>query len=150
MAMTYPEMVPSLKDSLSKLLPYYPVKLAYLFGSAAAGNATPLSDIDVALVLPDDQVDPGSFLSLEMQISDEISRNCELSEVDVRIINNAPLMFQGEVITHGILLYSSDEDFRVEFETSTRSAYFDFLPAATTIRQAYFDRLSERGFNGKS
>jgi predicted nucleotidyltransferase len=80
------------------------VKLAYLFGSAAAGNATPLSDIDVALVLPDDQVDPGSFLSLEMQISDEISRNCELSEVDVRIINNAPLMFQGEVITHGILL----------------------------------------------
>ena len=141
---------PSLKDCLARILPGYPVKLAYLFGSAAAGNATPLSDVDVALVTMEGQVDPGSFLTLELKLADEISRCCEVADIDVRIINTAPLMIRGEVITYGILLYSSDEYFRVEFETSTRSAYFDFLPAAAMIRQAYFDDLYKRGLNGKS
>ena len=57
-------------------------------------------------------------------------------------------MIRGEVVTHGILLYSPDEDFRIQFETTTRSAYFDFLPVAAMIQQEYFDRLYERGLNG--
>ena len=138
----------SLKVCLNRILPRYPVNLAYLFGSTAAGKATPLSDVDIALVLPDEQVDPGNLLSLELQLADEISRLLEIEEVDVRVINSAPLMVRGEVVTHGILLYSTDEDFRVEFETSTRSAYFDFLPIAAMVRREYFDRLYERGLNG--
>lgn len=138
----------SLKVCLSKLLPRYPVKLAYLFGSAATGKTTPLSDVDIALVLLDEKVDPGKLLLMELQLEEEISRHCEIEEVDVRIINAAPLMIRGEVVTHGILLYSPDEDFRIQFETTTRSAYFDFLPVAAMIQQEYFDRLYERGLNG--
>jgi hypothetical protein len=32
------------------------------------------------------------------------------------------------VVTEGILLYEADPSARVEFETSTRRRYFDFLP----------------------
>jgi len=137
-----------LKGCLSKLLPRYPVKLAYFFGSYAVGKATSFSDVDVALVLPEQKAEPGSLLTLELQLAEEISRHCGIEEVDVRIINAAPLMIRGEVVTHGILLYSCDEEFRVEFEATTRSAYFDYLPIAARVRQAYFDRLYERGLNG--
>ena len=58
--MTDSRIESSLKVCLSKILPHHPVKLAYLFGSTAAGNATPLSDVDIALVLPDDQVVPSN------------------------------------------------------------------------------------------
>jgi hypothetical protein len=52
-------------------------------------------------------------------------------------------MVRGEVVTNGILLFSRDEGFRVDYETSTRSEYFDFMPVAAMHRQAYFERLRE-------
>lgn len=146
--MTAPSIAATLKECLPGILARHPVKLAYLYGSAAAGNATPLSDIDIALVLADGQLEPRELLMFELRVADEIWSACGMGEADVRVINAAPIMFRGEVLTHGILLYSADEEFRVRFETSTRSAYFDFLPVAAQIRQAYFDRLYERGLNG--
>jgi len=142
------ELVSSLKSCLSNILPRYPVKLAYLFGSAATGQTTPLSDVDVALVLTAETISPGNQLALELKIAEEISRHCAIADVDVRMINTAPLMLRGEVVTQGILLYCTDERFRIEFETSTRSDYFDFLPIAAQIQQGYLDRLYERGLNG--
>jgi uncharacterized protein len=142
------ELVSSLKSCLSNILPRYPVNLAYLFGSAATGQTTPLSDVDVALVLTTETITPGKQLALELKIAEEISRQCAIADVDVRMINTAPLMLRGEVVTQGILLYCTDELFRIEFETSTRSDYFDFLPIAAQIQQGYLDRLYERGLNG--
>jgi hypothetical protein len=69
--------------------------------------------------------------------------------VDVRIINRAPLMVRGEVITKGSLLFSREEQFRVGFETQVRSEYFDFLPIAKALQRAHFKRLREGGLNGQ-
>ena len=46
----------------------------------------------------------------------------------MRIINDAPLVLRGKVVTEGMLLYAQDESVRVEFETTTcfpgsKSAY---------------------------
>lgn len=141
-------LVSSLKSCLGHILPHYPVNLAYLFGSAATGQNTPLSDVDIALVLTAEMITPGQQLSMELKLAEEISRHCAITDVDVRIINTAPLMLRGDVITQGILLYCTDEPFRIAFETSTRSEYFDFLPTAAQIQQGYLDRLLERGLNG--
>jgi len=138
---------PDFKACIDRIFHRYPVKLAYLYGSVAAGNATPLSDVDIALVVVNDVIELGKQLEMELDLMDVISRHCG-TEVDVRIINNAPIMLRGEVVTNGILLYSIDEDFRVEFETSTRSVYFDYMPVAAMLRRALSDRLHERGING--
>ena len=68
--MTDLALIASLKTCLSRLLPHYPVKVAYLFGSAASGNATLLSDVDIALVLPDDRAAPGNQLALELELAE--------------------------------------------------------------------------------
>lgn len=140
----------SLSTCLKEVFSKYSIALAYLYGSEAAGRATSLSDVDVALVIADDDYDPKNRLDLELQMEEEIARICGIGNIDVRVMNNAPLMLRGEVVTNGILLYSRDELFRVDYETSTRSEYFDFLPVAVMHRQAYFERLNERGRDGQS
>jgi uncharacterized protein len=138
----------TLKSCLAGVFSRHPVALAYLFGSAATGRTTPLSDIDIALVLLEGQIDDKDRLMFELKVEDELASGCGLSNADVRVINKAPVAIRGEVVTEGILLFSRDEELRVEFETRTRSEYFDFLPAIKFIRESYFDHLRERGFNG--
>jgi len=136
------------KSRLAQVLTRFPVALAYLYGSQATGQATPLSDVDIALLLEEGSYDTVNRLKLELQIEDEIVQNCNLSKADVRVINQAPLLVRGEVVTSGVLLYSRDEEARVDFETYTRMLYFDFLPAAEMIRNEYFQYLLKRGENG--
>ena len=47
------KLKPELEGRLAEYFQHcpYPVTLAYLFGSAARGEATPLSDVDVAVYL---------------------------------------------------------------------------------------------------
>jgi len=63
-------------------------------------------------------------------------------------VDNAPLTVQGQVLTGGILLYSRDEAFRVEYEVYTRKKYFDFLPVARMMRGAFFEQLRQEGLVG--
>jgi hypothetical protein len=82
-------------------------------------------------------------------VATELETRCpDLPEVDIRVINLAPLTFQGQVLYYGILLYSRDEIRRVEFETSLRSAYFDYQPAEQMIRQTFLQHVKERGLRG--
>ena len=53
-------------------------------------------------------------------------------------------MVKGQVVTYGILLFARDQASRVDFETQTRMAYFDFLPVAQMMQQAFFQRLKEK------
>jgi len=57
------------------------------------------------------------------------------------VFSAAPAGAQGKVLTEGILLYSRDEYFRVEYEVRTRKLYVDFQPVLTMMREAYFERM---------
>ena len=67
-----------------------------------------------------------------------------ISKVDARIINDAPIMLKGAVVTEGVLVYSADEDFRVEFETLTRRQYFDYAPVARQMQAEYIQAVLNR------
>lgn len=84
-----------------------------------------------------------------MEITSKFAEKCNLT-FDVRPIDNAPLRVKGEILTEGILLYSSNEDFRVDFETTTRDRYFDFKPSLNYIREIYFESIKKRGIYGKT
>jgi hypothetical protein len=57
--------------------------------------------------------------------------------VDVRSINHMTLIMKGNIVTEGILLYSRNETFRIEFETKARKSYFDFKPFIRLYHQTY-------------
>ncbi len=134
-------VVERLRAVLPAILRPRPVVAAYLYGSFADGRVLPDSDIDIALVLA-----PGSNLTayermlLELDVAAEID-DCDFDRtVDVRIINDAPLVAQGTVLTDGICVYSGDDALREEYEVLTRKLYFDFLPTLQMMRRAYFQR----------
>jgi len=144
------EILQTLKQRLPALLQNHPVMLAYAYGSVASGCLTPLSDVDIALVLhPDCGLTPYQRLELELEIAAKIDAWNEIPDTDVRTIDTAPLRIQGMVLTRGVLLYTRDEDFRVSYEVQTRMRYFDFRPTVERMRQAYLERtvstLREKG-----
>jgi hypothetical protein len=59
---------------------------------------------------------------------------------DVRIMNHLPLTVLGQILTEGILIYSIDEDTRIELETSIRHLYFDFLPFIQKYQREYLSQ----------
>ena len=132
------------KNSLFQIAPKifqkHSVLFAYLYGSYATGVVHSFSDLDVGIYI--EGVPSEKQLKLELSLSLEIDANIGgriLSEV--RIINNLPLVVIGKMITEGTLIYSINENIRVDFETSVRSAYFDFLPVIQRYQKAYIDRI---------
>jgi predicted nucleotidyltransferase len=142
------EIIARLKSCVADVLSKYPVEIAYLHGSVARGCPLPSSDVDIALVLVEL---PPSYerLMLELNIQAALEDACHLSNVDVRTINNAPLMVQGNIVQEGVLLYSRNKDRRVAFEVLTRKKYFDYRPMAERMQEAFLDHIRREGLHGQ-
>jgi hypothetical protein len=101
------------------------VVAVYLFGSYARRKADHLSDLDIALLLRPDLPREAMWrlgLRLDVEVCDVLGTD----DVDVIVLNTAPLEAQFEVIRTGILLHSNDEGIRTEYEVLMMSAYWDF------------------------
>ena len=118
------------------MLSRFPVLFAYLYGSHASGAVHPFSDVDIAVFLSEDRND--EIMRLESDIALAFDEALDhRAATDVRAINDAPLVLQGEVLTEGILIFTCDEPSRVSFETRVRMAYFDFHPVIKAYYQTY-------------
>ncbi len=118
-----------------------PVLFAYLYGSVALEQAHPFSDLDIA-VYSGSPLPLKTSLSLELCLSLEIDRQLKSAPpCEVRIMNHLPLTVAGEIITDGILIYCRDDAVRIDYETSLRSAYFDFLPVLHRFQNEYLENM---------
>ncbi len=138
-----------LREVLPPVLARYPVDAAYVYGSVARGAVTPLSDVDIALLLTA-SLPPYERLKMELTIQGDIEAAREvllhgLSSVDVRAINEAPLTVRGRIVQEGILIYERDRVRRIAFEVATRKRYFDFAPVARRLRDAFLQRVHREG-----
>jgi hypothetical protein len=110
------------------------VLFAYVHGSFAEGR--PFRDVDVATY-----VDPGAYGTGEELFAYSLRLGAETDlavpgiTIDVKLLNEAPIPFQFRVISNGHVLFSRDENTRVEFETRTRVLYFDFHPHRKVYRR---------------
>lgn len=117
----------------------HPILFAYLYGSIALDQAHPFSDLDIAIYATSD-LPVKDCLSLEMSLSLEIDTYLVNGPPsDIRIMNRLPLTVVGQIVTDGILVYCRDDDARIDYETSIRSAYFDFLPAIRNFQKEYLE-----------
>ncbi len=141
-------LVTKLRQILPDILDDTPVTLAYLYGSMAAGQSLPTSDVDIALVLCRAQDSPAMLPKERLQLEFAVEGALEQQNIlnpDARVIDDMPLTFRGQVATRSIRLYSQDEVARVEFETRTWKEYLDFEPVARMMRQAFFDDIKKHG-----
>jgi hypothetical protein len=62
-----------------------------------------------------------------MKIARELEREIKpIFEFDVKILNYSPVEFQHEVLKKGMVVFSRDENRRIEYESKLISTYLDF------------------------
>jgi len=119
--------------------------VAYLHGSYAEGCASALSDIDFAVLLPD-EVPEREYMRREMALTGRVSALLHTDDVDVKVVNRTPLLFQAEVIRTGQRVYVADEEARVWWEWRTMSEWMDFHPLLDYQDKCFLERIREGRF----
>lgn len=100
------------------------IKLAYFFGSQAAGHEGPLSDYDFAVYLEEREVKKN--FDVKYQLQDKLGRLLKTNAVDIVILNSAESPeIKYEIIKNGQLIYEQ-EPFRVLVEPRILNEYIDF------------------------
>ena len=134
--MKQPEIIKKLYSffSYTKIKPR--IDLAYIFGSHAAGKEGPISDYDIAVHYSEHHPS-----ILRYELTHELSIVLKTDQVDLVVLNNAPIELRYAVIASGIVVYEANVETRVEYEALTLSLYGDFLPVLRNQRE---DILKER------
>lgn len=120
------------------------ILLAFLFGSHARGEAHPLSDVDIALLLSSD-VPPEKFLDYRLEYAHAIGEILGNEQIDIVILNTAPPLLARQAIT-GRLLFERSPEVRVRYIVDVQRRYLD-LKSFYAIDAAYLrQRLKEGTF----
>ena len=98
------------------------VIFAYLFGGLAEGKVTPLSDIDIAVFLKSDH----NVAEYKLGLFDRLSDSLGTSEIDLVILNTAPISFTGRILQKKQILIDKDPPRRHIFESVSLRKFFDF------------------------
>ncbi len=126
------------------------VVVAYLFGSYARDQAGPLSDVDIA-VLVDEGVAEADYLDERLRLMGAVTDALEFDDVDVVVLNQAPLALAYRVLRDGVVLACRDRDRRVQYTARIVSLYLDFKPVIERFERAIIERARRgeltRGYN---
>jgi uncharacterized protein len=102
------------------------IAAAYLFGSAARGEAGPESDLDIGVIYrrPRD-ADHGRIAT---ELAAQVGRALGVEAVDVVDLEAQGVIFCHEVLCEALRLYESDPERRIDFESDTIVRALDFRP----------------------
>ena len=112
------------------------VLFAYLFGSLAKGPAVPLRDVGIAVYLSEKK----GFSEKKMEMLGKLNDLLETDEVDLVILNTAPLSLEIKILEKKILLVDKDSFFRHKYESMVMRKYLDFSVMESAILQRRFLR----------
>lgn len=123
------------------------ILFGYIFGSVARAEARPDSDVDVAVFLDQETtgVETSTFRSSFLA---ELLKCLSRNDVDLVILNQAPVVLRHRVLRDGNLVISRDETRRVAFAVDTLRRYVD-TASLRRLSEEYTRRSLENGTYGR-
>ena len=97
----------------------------YSFGSLAAGDLKPLSDLDFG-ILVSPTLDKQQRFEKHLELIGLFNEQFESDEIDLVLMNDAPMRFSHNIIKSGKLLFCSDSGLLRDFIEKTVKVYLDF------------------------
>ncbi|HUX98541.1 MAG TPA: nucleotidyltransferase domain-containing protein [Candidatus Deferrimicrobium sp.] len=115
------ELIDLLREIISQIKE---IQISYVFGSSLKEKT--FNDIDIAVLISNTK---SSYQASKFAMS--LGRIIEKSlkfkwEVDVKILNYAPIYFQFSVLQEGVLLFYQNENDRISYEKNVITDYLDF------------------------
>jgi len=108
-----------------RILQELKVGIVYLFGSQAEGTNTALSDVDLGIVFTEPIADMlGAYNRLYAALADLVPDR----EVDLVLLDQAPLPVRFEAVTRGRVLYRVPAEFEADYRERIVKEYIDFEP----------------------
>lgn len=98
------------------------VVFAFLFGGLAKGTISPLSDVDIAVYLRSMDDLP----CYKLDLFDRLANILGTSEIDLVILNNAPISLVGRILTGKEIMVDKEPFRRYIFESVSLREFFDF------------------------
>jgi len=103
------------------------IEVAYIFGSIAQGRTSALSDIDIAIIINDQQVNVKTYrYGYKAEILADLIKLFKTNNIDLVILNEASILLKHQVLYFGKLIYTKNERRRIAFQIDTINKYNDF------------------------
>lgn len=141
-------------EKIRDIFKNYPyIASAYLFCSQALCRTTPMSDVDIAIILKDNapkgrelihQLDYIAYRIEEALQVKHVPEGLYQGEVDLIELNRQGLIFVHNVLKTGKLIYDADPEFRTKFVSRVISNYCDFEPTLRFMDKYHFEGYKRR------
>jgi len=132
----------STRMGLARVLAEFPeVRLAYLFGSRARGQAHGESDFDVAVLVDDSQAGREQKARMIRHLAGRLGREVSSSRLDLVLLNDASILLRHRVLRDGIVLFQRSAEERVRFTIRTIREYQDGFIRRERFTKKRIERL---------
>ncbi len=116
------------------------VEAAWLFGSAARGRLSPLSDVDVA-VLPRADADADERWRLRADLMARLPSALGGSEVDVLVLPDAGVLVTQRALVGGSRVFGRASRRAAEVEVRAATALWDFAPMLRMLDDRFGEKV---------
>ena len=118
-------VIEALKGKLPPVCEKHGVAVVYLFGSHAEGVAMEGSDVDLGVVFFEPPSDE-DWWERWHRLADDLEPLVPSHELDIILLQRAPVLLQWQAISKGKVLYCADEESRLKFEERVIGEWLDF------------------------
>jgi hypothetical protein len=140
--------LPSIGDVTARVRAYCAgrreVVAAYLFGSAARGQAGPLSDLDIALLLDPRRPRLAASLNYQAARLTELMAALGTDKVDLVLLPAPSPLLEHRILRDAAVLFCRDQRRRIAFESAALCRYLDLIPFYERQTRDFFRRLGAR------
>ncbi len=136
-------------DHLSEVFAGEAVEIVYLFGSQARGDVGKISDVDIAILLPNKPTAEQCARS-QLYFLDRLTKHLRSDNVDVVVLNHAPLLLQHRIVRDGKVIFCSNDRKRVHYEARVIRDYLDFRYFEQAYNEALLERIIREGLGARS
>ena len=116
----------------------------FAFGSLATGNLKPLSDLDFG-ILVSSLIGNQKRFDKHLDLIGIFNEVLQTDEVDLVMMNDAPMRFSHNIIKSGKLLYRSNNAELADFTEKTIKLYLDFRYFKDAFDDAFLKGIGYRG-----
>ena len=115
------------------------ILFAYLYGSVVYDPTLIGGDIDISVYIKPSNME--NYLKMESKLTALLVSRLQTDKIDLRILNVLPLVHQYAILKDGILVFSRDEEQRVDFETDVMIRFFELKPYLDEYRLMVSQRI---------